>query len=107
MGWFHEAVSDSQGLVDMAFISIGVIVVTLFFTVLFLCVMSAISYANCTVIADVGQGVRAAISCTFDPNPLGLSVAAILGAFGSPIAALAAYMASTRRSNTPKADPPK
>ena len=106
MGWFHEAVSDDKGLVDMALISIGIIVVTLLGTVVFLCTMSAISYSNCTVISDVGQGVRAAIPCVYDPGPLGLSVAAILGAFGSPIAALAAYMAATRRSRPVDVVPP-
>lgn len=81
----------------MAFISIGVIIVTMFITVGFLCIMSAISYSRCTVIADVGEGTRAALACVYDPSPLGMSVAAILGAFGSPIAALAAYMAAVKR----------
>ena len=82
----------------MAYIAVGWLVATLVASITFLCVMSAISYARCLHITDVGQGVRAAISCVYDPNPLGLSIAAILGAFGAPIAGLAAYMAATRRS---------
>lgn len=100
MGWLRDSISDEKGVADIAYISIALLVVLLVVSVLFLCTMSAISYFNCTVIADVGQGVRAAIPCVYDPQPIGLAIAASLGAFGSPIAALAAYMAATRRSNS-------
>jgi hypothetical protein len=97
MTWLREAVSDDRGLADMAYISIGGLVVALICSLIFLCTMSAISYARCTKIEDVGQGMRAAVPCTYDPQPIGIAIAASLGAFGSPIAALAAYMAATRR----------
>ena len=90
---------DSEGSYDIAYISIAGLVLVLIGTVVFLCTMSAIAYARCDVITDVGQGIRAAIACPYDPNPLGLAIAACLGAFGSPIGALALYMAQTRRQN--------
>ena len=102
MSWVREAISDEKGLVDIAYVSIGMLMLLLVVSILFLCTMSAVSYANCIVITDVGQGVRAAVPCTYDPQPIGLAIAASLGAFGSPIAALAAYMAATRRNNQPK-----
>lgn len=102
MSWISESIRDEAGQADIAYISIGGLVLVLIGTVVFLCTMSAIAYARCDVIADVGQGVRAAIACPYDPNPLGLSIAACLGAFGSPISALALYMNQTRRQGATK-----
>ena len=98
MTWLREAISDEGGLADIAYISIAWLVAVMAGSVLFLCVMSAVSYTRCTEIVEVGQGVRSAIPCKYDPNPLGLAIAACLGAFGSPIGALALYMAQTRRN---------
>jgi hypothetical protein len=60
---------------------------------------------RCEQIVDVGRPpdlVRASIPCPYDPNPLGIAIAACLGAFGSPIGALALYMGQTRRQPTPR-----
>lgn len=95
--WLREAISDEKGAVDMAYISIGGLILVMVASIVFLCTMSAISYARCTKIVDVSKTQRAAIPCTYDPNPLGLAIAACLGAFGSPIGALALYMGQTRR----------
>jgi len=101
--WLREAVSDEKGAADMAYISIGGLILVMVASIVFLCTMSAISYARCTKIVDVSKTQRAAIPCTYDPNPLGLAIAACLGAFGSPIGALALYMGQTRRRETPTA----
>ena len=103
MTWLREAVSDDKGLADMAYVSIAGLVAVMLGSVSFLCAMSAISYARCEQIVDVGQGVRASIPCPYDPNPLGIAIAACLGAFGSPIGALALYMGQTRRQPKPDA----
>ncbi len=95
--WIREAISDNDGLVDIAYVSIGVLVFLMAASIIFLCTMSAWSWLSCTKIVDVGQGVRASVSCDYDPSPLGLAIAACLGAFGSPIGALALYMGQTRR----------
>jgi hypothetical protein len=91
---------------DMAYIAIGWLVAIMLWSIVFLCTMSAVSYARCTQIVDVGQGVRSAIPCVYDPNPLGIAIAACLGAFGSPIGALALYMGQTRRNPQPPKQTP-
>jgi Na+/proline symporter len=101
--WLREAISDEKGQADMAYISIGGLILVMLGSIAFLCSMSAISYARCTQIVDVSKDQRAAVACTYDPNPLGLAIAACLGAFGSPIAALAMYMGQTRRREVPPA----
>lgn len=100
MSWLREAISDENHLADMAYVAIGALVLSLVSAVAFLCIMSAVAYARCEKIVDVGKPpdlVRAAIPCDYDPNPLGLSIAACIAAFGSPIGALAGYMVATRR----------
>lgn len=101
--WLREAISDDHGIADMAYVSIGGLVLAMVGSVVFLCTMSAVSYARCEQIVDVGKPpdlTRAAIPCNYDPNPLGLAIAACLAAFGSPIGALALYMGQTRRATT-------
>lgn len=105
MSWLREAISDEKGSADAAYVSILGLVMTMVGSIAFLCAMSAVSYARCDVIVDVGQGVRAAIPCPYDPNPLGIAIAACLGAFGSPIGALALYMGQTRRREAAKPEP--
>lgn len=95
--WLRESISDENGQADIAYISIAGLVLAMVSAIAFLCAMSAISYARCEQVVDVGQGVRAAIPCPYDPQPLALGIAACIAGFGSPIAALAAYMAQTRR----------
>lgn len=100
MTWLREAISDEGNHADMAYVSIGGLILVMIGTVLFLCTMSAIAYSRCTKIVDVGTPKapqRAAVPCDYDPNPLGIAIAACLGAFGSPIGALALYMGQTRR----------
>ncbi len=102
--WLREALSDERNQGDIAYASIGVLVVAMASSVTFLCAMSAISYSRCQEIVDVGKApelVRASIPCKYDPNPLGLAIAACLAAFGSPISALALYMNQTRRREVP------
>lgn len=102
MSWLREAISDENKQADMAYVAIGALIGTLIGSVGFLCMMSAISYYNCQEIVDVGQGIRASVRCKYDPNPLGIAIAACIAAFGSPIGALAGYMVATRRREPPK-----
>lgn len=102
MTWLREAISDEHGQGDAAYISILSIAVTLVGTVVFLCMMSVVSYARCTHVVDVSYGKILATSCQFDPQPLALGIAAAIGAFGAPIIALAGYMAATRRREKDK-----
>lgn len=103
--WTREALSDESGNGDIAYGAIAGLILTMIGSITFLCLMSAISYARCTEIVDVGGGVRSAIPCKYDPQPLAFGIAACLGAFGSPIGALALYMAQTRRREAAKPQP--
>jgi hypothetical protein len=102
-GWLHEAVTDENGVVDAAYVAVMWALAAVCGTVIFLCAMSAISYFNCYVIADVGGGTRAQVPCSFDPQPVGVAIGAVLAAFAGMIGALAGYMAATRRREKPGA----
>lgn len=101
MSWLREAISDEQGLADMAYIAIGVLTTAACFALTFICVMSAISYHLCgpitTAVNSTGQQVTTQTTCAFDPLPVGQSAGLIFGAFATLIGALAGYMAATRK----------
>jgi hypothetical protein len=103
--WLREASSDENGVADAAFVSILGIAATLTGTVLFLCIMSAVSYARCIQIDGSRPSGVLTAPCVFDPQPLALGIAAAIGAFAAPIGALAGYMAATKRPPRP-APPP-
>lgn len=105
MSWLREAISDNDGLADMAYIAIGALCMAAIAALGYIIVMATISYVRCTHIVDVGKDVRAAIPCVFDPLPLGQAAGLIFGAFGALIGALAGYMAATRRPQKDKANP--
>lgn len=111
--WLREAVSDSDGLADMAYISIGALTVAAIAALVFIFAMSALSYSKCmpttTVQAkDDGEATKSVhvVPCSFDPLPVGQASGLIFGAFGALIGALAGYMAATRRSGRRADDPP-
>ena len=115
MGWLREAISDSDGLGDMAYIVIGALAVSAIFSLVFILSMSAIDYRNCQPTISIstaskgteGTDVSAAATsdsrhitpCRFDPLPVGQAAGLIFGAFGALIGALAGYMAATRRKD--------
>lgn len=105
MGWLREAISDTDGIADMAYIVIGVLAASAVGTLIFLCVMSVVDYLRCTPIITISNGdtsTRNVIPCRFDPLPLGQSSGLIFAAFTGIIGGLAGYMAATRRQ--PKKD---
>ena len=107
MKWLREAVSDRDGLVDMAYISIGALTVAAIVSLVFIFTMATISYAKCQPITTVSKGDQSVVSvipCNFDPLPIGQSAGLIFGAFGALIASLAGYMAATRRTEPKKAE---
>ena len=98
MKWLREAISDDQGFADMAYICIGALAASAIGALTFIFAMSVVSYVRCTHIVDVGEGVRAAVACTFDPLPVGQAAGLVFGAFAALIGSLAGYMAATKRS---------
>ena len=100
MKWLREAISDEQGLADIAYIAIGALTVAAILSLVFIFTMSAISYRKCqpiTTIAKGDQNTTSVIPCNFDPLPVGQSAGLIFGAFGALIGSLAGYMAATRK----------
>ena len=104
MKWLREAISDVDGLADMAYLAIGSLTVSAICSLIYIMVMATVSYIRCTHIVDVGQNTRASIACTFDPLPVGQAAGLIFGAFAALIGALAGYMAATRRAAQRTAD---
>jgi hypothetical protein len=100
MNWLRQAISDEQGSVDMAYLSIGALTVTAIFSLMFIFWMSAIDYYHCAPTVTVGaQDSRHIVPCRFDPLPVGQASGLIFGAFAALIGSLAGYMAATRRRN--------
>lgn len=100
MSWLREAISDEQGLADMAYVAIGVLTTAACFALTFICAMSALSYHQCKpvlTVATAPQSVTSVVPCTFDPLPVGQAAGLIFGAFATLIGALAGYMAATRK----------
>lgn len=98
MKWLREAISDENAQADMAYICIGGLAAAAIASLAFIFAMSVVSYIRCTHIVDVGEGIRAAVACTFDPLPVGQAAGLVFGAFAALIGALAGYMAATKRA---------
>lgn len=112
--WLRQAISDAEGLADMAYIVIGALAVSAMFALAFIFSMSAIDYRNCQPTISISTAVKGAegtdlaaaassdsrhiTPCRFDPLPVGQAAGLIFGAFGALIGALAGYMAATRRA---------
>ena len=101
-GWLKQAISDENNQVDMAYIVIGILATSAVAALSYVLVMATISYLRCTKIVDVGQGIKAALNCVFDPLPIGQSAGLIFTAFAALIGAFAGYMAATRRRTKEK-----
>jgi hypothetical protein len=85
VSWWREAVSDENGLGDIAYGGVASIIVAFVFVTTFECVMVAIAYI---------RGVP------FDPLPLAQAFALIVGAvFSTGLAGLTAYMLATRKGD--------
>jgi hypothetical protein len=102
MGWLRDACSDSDRMVDMAYIVIGALAVAAIVSLLFIFTMSAIDYEHCQPTISLSNSpddqTRHIVPCRFDPLPVGQAAGLIFGAFSALIGALAGYMAATRRA---------
>ena len=98
--WLREAVSDDQGLADMAYVAIGALTVAAIVTLGFVCVMAMISYHTCMPDITIGPDSERHIkNCAFDPLPVGQAAGLVFGAFAALIGSLAGYMAATKRAS--------
>lgn len=98
----RQAITDENGVVDVAYLALFWVMVSVLGSIAFLCVMSTFSFVRCHQVA--ATATTPAVLCLFDPQPLGLAIGAICGGFATALGGLAAYMAATRRSVTQVTD---
>lgn len=91
MSIFREAITDSSGVVDVSYLALFWVMVSVLGAITFVCAMTAIVFLRCNA------------NCTFDPQPLGFAVGAICAGFATALGSLAGYMLATRRRDAPPA----
>lgn len=106
--WLREAISDSDGNADMAYLAIGALTCAAIASLAFTCYMAGFDYSHCinTPITTISKGetsVSSVVPCRFDPLPVGQAAGLIFAAFAGLITSLAAYMMATRRGANTKA----
>jgi hypothetical protein len=90
MSWLREAVSDDNGLGDIAYAGVGSIIVMFVGVSVYLCAMVTVGY-----IRDE----------SFDPLPIAQAFSLITGAvFSTGLAGLTAYMMATKKTRTAQPD---
>jgi hypothetical protein len=92
---FREAITDTDGIVDVSYLALFWVLVSVLGAITFVCVMTLVAFLRCSS------------NCAFDPQPLGIAVGAICTGFATALGALAGYMAATRhdrRDRVPSSD---
>lgn len=84
---FREAIVDASGQVDVAYLALFWVMVSVLSAIAFVCLMSAAVFLRCTQ------------NCAFDPQPLGMAIGAICAGFATALGALAGYMVATRSAH--------
>jgi hypothetical protein len=102
MSWLSEAMTDETGQGDIAYGAIGALTGAAIGALIFIAVMSAISYFRCIPLVKPDV----VVNCTFDPLPMGQAAGLVFAAFATLIGSLAGYMVATRKQRPPQAPPP-
>lgn len=93
LGIFRQAISDTDGVVDVSYLALFMVMAWVLGAITFLCVMSVWVFWRCKV------------SCAFDMQAFGMSVGAICAGFATALGALAGYeLAVGRERNNKKED---
>lgn len=85
VGIFRQAITDTDGLVDVAYLALFWVMVVVLGAIFFVCAMSLAAFIRCKE------------NCAFDPQPVGIAIGAICSGFATALGALGLYMAATRR----------
>lgn len=98
------ALTDEDGLWDIAYVSLGVVTALLVFAALNMVALVWVDWATCKpqVILPTKESPNIAvtiISCKPDVLALGQAFGLAAGAFSTALLALAAYMAATRKTS--------
>lgn len=81
VGWLKGAATDDRGYWDAAYIGVLVLTALVAVTAMFEMLMIAVTWSSVK---------------TYDPQPLGIAVAAVCGGFATALGALAGYQAASR-----------
>ena len=96
----EQALTDEGGQGDIAYVSIFCLTAAAIGALVFIFVMSTVSYVHCQPITTISKGdqsTTSVIPCNFDPLPVGQAAGLVFGAFAALIGSLAGYMAATRK----------
>lgn len=96
MNWVRSSLTDISGAWDIAYVSLGAVMLTVIISILTMTAMSVAAYFSCSDILNK-DGSAVLKVCVYDPQPLGFAIGATCGGFATALAALAGYMAATRR----------
>ncbi len=104
MNWIRSTLTDDDGRFDVAFVSLFGVMGAVIGAIGTMCALSAYSFFRCQ---PVVREALALVTCTYDPQPLGIAIGATCGGFATALGALAGYMAATRppRPATPAQQP--
>ena len=99
MSIIREAITDENGQVDVSYLAMFWVMISVLSAIVFICVMTVIVYYRCQPApAQVLGGVLVpATVCQIDVQSLGVAIGAICGGFAAAIGGLATYMAATSR----------
>lgn len=84
LGVFQQAIRDEKGQVDVAYLAVFYLMVSVLGAISVVCFLDAAIVLSCVF----GHGMK----CTYDPQALGIAVGAICGGFAAALGALGAYM---------------
>jgi hypothetical protein len=93
MNWICSTLTDGEGRFDVAYVSLFGVMGAVIGSIAVMCAMSIVAYMRCTPIV---RETAALVTCTYDPQPLGIAIAAVCGGFATALGALAGYMLATR-----------
>lgn len=89
MSIFREAISDTDGVVDVSYLALFWVMCSVLGAITFLSAMAVTVFWRCKH------------DCAFDMQAFGIAVGAICTGFATALGGLAAYMAATRPTRAP------
>lgn len=95
MNWLHSSLTDETGSYDVAYVSLAGITFLILGSIVYVCCMTLVDWWVCNPVIEDGKLL---IACgRFDADAIGNAVGKICAAYAAALAALAGYMAATRR----------
>jgi len=93
VNWIRSTLTDDNGRFDVAYVSLFGVMGAVIGAIGVMCVLSAFAFYRCV---PVVRETVALVTCSYDPQPLGIAIGAACGGFATALGALAGYMLATR-----------